>query len=96
MNEKRRVLGNLVLDEETTASQRGQFLDLFRKGHARLSVMVFFLWFVAAFSYYGVVLLSTELFNSSHDTCAADGASTIDGIPGEEECSVHVCRYVIA
>eukprot|EP00095_Tigriopus_kingsejongensis_P011644 maker-scaffold564_size136232-snap-gene-0.31 protein:Tk11644 transcript:maker-scaffold564_size136232-snap-gene-0.31-mRNA-1 annotation:"synaptic vesicle 2-related protein" len=92
MNEKRRVHGQLILDEETTASQRGQFLDLFRKGQAQMSVMVFFLWFVAAFSYYGVVLLSTELLNSSRDTCASSGESPIDGIPGERECSVHVCQ----
>lgn len=58
----------------------------------RLSFQVLFLWFVAASSYYGVVLLSTELLNSNEGVCLASGESTIDGLPGESECSAHQCQ----
>ena len=58
------------------------------------------LWFVAANMYYGVVLISTELLNSSSDTCggAVSGLSspnvTTGGAYDEEvECSLHKCRY---
>lgn len=84
--------GNLILDE-TTPNSRGSIKDLFRgPGMAKQTSMVFFMWFVAAATYYGVVLLSTELLDSSKDTCAADREASIDGVPGEQECSVHTCR----
>ena len=60
---------------------------------------VLFLWFVAANMYYGVVLISTELLNSSTDTCGGSGgggsgaAMTTSGDYDEEvECSLHKCR----
>ena len=53
-----------------------------------------FLWFVAANMYYGVVLISTELLNSSTDTCGGSGAAMTSGDYDEEvECSLHKCRY---
>lgn len=91
MNGKPLMHGHLVLDE-STSNARGSIGDLFRNGQYKLTVMVFFLWFVAASTYYGVVLLSTELLNSSRDTCRADGRASIDGVRGEQECSVHTCR----
>jgi hypothetical protein len=57
--------------------------------------MVWFLWFVAAATYYGVVLLSTELLNSSEDVCQAKPAEAeLPGTEktGETECSLHQCR----
>jgi hypothetical protein len=57
--------------------------------------MVWFLWFVAAATYYGVVLLSTELLNSSEDVCQAKPAEAeLAGTEktGETECSLHQCR----
>ena len=64
------------------------------------SPKVLILWFVAANMYYGVVLISTELLNSSSDTCggAVSGLSspnvTTGGAYDEEvECSLHKCRY---
>ena len=57
-----------------------------------ISLKVWFLWFVGAGTYYGTVLLSTELLNSSENVCLATGESPIDGLPGEEECSAHVCQ----
>ena len=55
---------------------------------------VWFLWFVGAGTYYGAVLFSTELLNSSEGICLVSGKSPIDGLPGETECSAHVCQYV--
>ena len=56
-----------------------------------------FLWFVAANMYYGVVLISTELLNSSTDTCSSggggSGAMTSGDYDEEVECSLHKCRY---
>ena len=46
-------------------------------------------------SYYGAVLLSTELLNSNEGICLESGKSPIDGLPGESECSAHVCQYVL-
>ena len=88
-NGKPSLHGNLLLNKD---KETGSVADLVSAGRARLSAMVFFLWFVAAFSYYGIVLMSTELLNSSKDTCAASGEPPIDGVPGESECSVHTCR----
>ena len=55
-----------------------------------------FLWFVAANMYYGVVLISTELLNSSTDTCGSGGGSsgamTSGDYDEEVECSLHKCR----
>ena len=50
------------------------------------------MWFVGAGTYYGAVLMSTELLNSSEGICQASGESPIDGLTGEEECSAHVCQ----
>ena len=64
--------------------------------------MVWFLWFVAAATYYGVVLLSTELLNSSEGVCQAAESSAVDDggegknvsfVETETECSLHQCRF---
>jgi hypothetical protein len=57
--------------------------------------MVWFLWFVAAATYYGIVLVSTELLNSSEGVCQTSG---VEGAAKpekaeESECSLHQCRY---
>ena len=50
---------------------------------------------MAASTYYGVVLISTELLNSSSGVCLPGGGSPVDGLPGEVECSVHTCRGLL-
>ena len=54
--------------------------------------MVWFLWFVAAATYYGVVLLSTELLNSSEGVCESVADSAKSTPEKETECSLHTCR----
>ena len=48
---------------------RGSFTDLFQEGRRALTSFIWLLWFVSALGYYGVVLMSTELLNSSKDYC---------------------------
>ena len=91
LNKKPALLGNLVL-EETNKAARGRVLDLFLSTRLRLTLQTCSLWFVGGASYYGAVLLSTELLNSNEGVCLASGESPIDGLPGESECSAHVCQ----
>ena len=55
--------------------------------------MVWFLWFVAAATYYGIVLVSTELLNSSGGVCQAtdNEGQPKTSMSVESECSLHRC-----
>ncbi|XP_078679986.1 synaptic vesicle 2-related protein-like isoform X3 [Branchiostoma floridae x Branchiostoma belcheri] len=55
-------LGRLVLPEAT--EKRGQFKDLFTPQLRLTTVLLWFIWFSNAFSYYGIVLMTTELFQA--------------------------------
>ncbi len=77
-------------DSVSSMSSRGNVLDLFRGPtgiEARITGMVMGLWFIAAVLYYGVVLISTELLNSSANVC-----QHIEKHYGEDVCSVKKCR----
>jgi len=43
--------------------QQGRFLDLLAPTIRRTTVLLWFIWFACAFSYYGMVLMVTELFS---------------------------------
>lgn len=45
-----------------TDLKRGQFKDLLSKEHRYTTLVLWFIWFANAFSYYGIVLLTTEMF----------------------------------
>ncbi len=100
-NGKPQIHGRILVDDACSSGSgsgsRGRFRDLFAFGRVRLTLSVFFLWFVAASTYYGIVLLSTELLNSDKNVCptaAAANASRMAVIKEEEqECSVHTCRW---
>ncbi|XP_068609300.1 synaptic vesicle 2-related protein-like [Brachionichthys hirsutus] len=49
-------------------NNRGQIKDLFAPQYWRATLLLWFIWFAAAFSYYGLILLTTELFQSG-DPC---------------------------
>jgi hypothetical protein len=55
--------------QEIDIKNRGRFADLFQDGRKKLTAFIWVLWFVSALGYYGVVLMSTELLNSSKDYC---------------------------
>lgn len=42
--------------------RRGQIVDLLSKEHRTTTLILWFIWFANAFSYYGIVLLTTEMF----------------------------------
>jgi hypothetical protein len=42
--------------------KRGQLTDLLNREHRNTTLILWFIWFANAFSYYGIVLLTTEMF----------------------------------
>ena len=92
-------------DNEIEMKNRGRFIDLFQPGRRRLTAFIWILWFVSALGYYGVVLMSTELLNSSKDHCGHSESlpstssafkTTIsnDTLSDSTSCSLQ-CEYVV-
>ena len=66
--------GNLrLIVDDVNSGSRGRLLDLLSKDLRRTTVLLWIIWTTAAFAYYGVVLMSTELFNSPGQLCSIDG-----------------------
>ncbi|XP_041816100.1 synaptic vesicle 2-related protein [Chelmon rostratus] len=66
---------------------RGQIKDLFARQYWRTTLLLWLIWFANAFSYYGIVLLTTELFQSGHSCGVTQGAKI------EPSCSQE-CKYL--
>uniref|UniRef100_A0A672ZRV6 Synaptic vesicle 2-related protein-like n=1 Tax=Sphaeramia orbicularis TaxID=375764 RepID=A0A672ZRV6_9TELE len=64
-------------------NSRGRIQDLFSAQYWRTTLLLWFIWFGNAFSYYGIVLLTTELFQAG------------DSSKIEPSCSFE-CRYLTA
>ncbi|XP_071789643.1 synaptic vesicle 2-related protein-like isoform X2 [Asterias amurensis] len=65
--------GRLKIDE--TSSKRGRFSDLFVTRETGITTLLLtFIWFINAFAYYGIVLLSSELFSRNDDCYGGDGS----------------------
>lgn len=60
------LLGRLVV--EGTSSSRGSFKALLSSSLRRTTVLLWFIWMSCAFCYYGLVLMSTELFGGENKT----------------------------
>ncbi|XP_058791612.1 synaptic vesicle 2-related protein isoform X2 [Phymastichus coffea] len=60
--------GRLVIDR-VYPSSRGKLVDLLNKDMYKTSVLLWLVWMASAFCYYGVVLMTTELFDTSADQC---------------------------
>ena len=78
VNHKPELLSNLRItygENEIEMKNRGRFVDLFQPGRRRLTAFIWILWFVSALGYYGVVLMSTELLNTSKDYCGHSESS---------------------
>ena len=59
-------LGKLICHEQ---GKRGRFQDLFaNRQQAKTTILLWIIWFNCAFSYYGLVLMTTELFQVQDDT----------------------------
>ncbi|XP_015596532.1 synaptic vesicle 2-related protein [Cephus cinctus] len=68
-NGKPMPLGRLVLDRFYPTS-RGRLRDLLSTEMRRTSALLWLVWMTSAFCYYGVVLMTTELFDTSTEQCA--------------------------
>ncbi|XP_038559644.1 synaptic vesicle 2-related protein [Micropterus salmoides] len=77
-------LGKLIAARQ---EDRGKFQDLFSSHFRWTTVLLWFIWFANAFSYYGLVLLTTELFQEG----GACGMSK--GNKRELRCNLE-CKYL--
>ncbi len=71
------VLGRLTVDEDFGhySMSRGRFGDLLGRGLRRTTLSLWFIWASCSFVYYGVLLMTTEIFESPGDhICALDGS----------------------
>ncbi|XP_051521539.1 synaptic vesicle 2-related protein-like [Myxocyprinus asiaticus] len=66
---------------------RGRIKDLFIPEYCKTTLLIWFIWFCNAFSYYGLVLLTTELFQ------AGSVCSVTDNSNMEPRCSL-ACKYL--
>ncbi|KAM4527934.1 synaptic vesicle 2-related protein [Odontesthes bonariensis] len=68
-------------------TERGRIKDLFSPQYRKTTLLLWFLWFANAFSYFGIVLLTTELFQAG-DSCGVTQGGKI-----EPRCSLE-CKYL--
>ncbi|XP_022174430.1 synaptic vesicle 2-related protein [Myzus persicae] len=73
-NGKPMLLGRLVVDDVVLEEKHGRFSDLLLPQLRVSSILLWFIWLVCAFCYYGIVLMSTGLFESSNNirTCSSN------------------------
>ncbi|XP_029371844.1 synaptic vesicle 2-related protein [Echeneis naucrates] len=76
--------GRLVAYTQTSC---GKIQDLFTPQYRRTTFLLWFIWFANAFSYYGIILLTTEMFQAG-DSCGATQGAKI-----EPSCSLE-CKYL--
>jgi MFS family permease len=67
-NGKPELPGHLVHDEVEQVPQRANFFVLFEKSFLRTTLPLFAVWFLMAFSYYGVVVMTPEYFKAHSST----------------------------
>ncbi|XP_054896686.1 synaptic vesicle 2-related protein-like isoform X1 [Poeciliopsis prolifica] len=82
-NGKELPQGTLI---EYKQNERGQYKDLFSPQYWKMTLLLWFIWFSFAFSYFGIVLLTTELFQTG--SCGITQGSSI-----EPRCSLE-CKYL--
>lgn len=85
MNKKEPITGCLV---SSSASSRdlGNVKEFFSPEYCRTSFSLPIIWFGAAFSYYGIVLLSAEIFRFQH-ACFSGSSGVIDDVYGSRTIS---------
>ncbi|XP_041114457.1 putative transporter SVOPL [Polyodon spathula] len=70
--------GRLV---ESVVERRGYFLDLITPSYRRTSLILWYSWFVASFSYYGIILASSELLERNL-VCGTQAGTKTNGADG--------------
>ncbi|XP_019937580.1 synaptic vesicle 2-related protein-like [Paralichthys olivaceus] len=68
-------------------NDRGRVKDLFNPQNLKTTLLLWFIWFSNAFAYYGIVLLTTEMFQ------AGDSCGVTQGAKIEPSCSLG-CKYL--
>ncbi|XP_061553999.1 LOW QUALITY PROTEIN: synaptic vesicle 2-related protein-like [Phycodurus eques] len=66
--------GRMVCDIQR--NDRGRLRDLFTRQYYKTTLLLWFIWFSFAFTYYGIILLTTEMFQSGDSCGATQGAKT--------------------
>ncbi|XP_048114474.1 synaptic vesicle 2-related protein-like isoform X3 [Alosa alosa] len=77
--------GRLIANRQ---DDRGKIQDLFTPEYRMTTILLWFIWFANAFAYYGLVLLTTELFQAG-DICGVNTARA----KVEPRCSLE-CSYL--
>ncbi|XP_072310089.1 synaptic vesicle 2-related protein-like [Eucyclogobius newberryi] len=84
-NKKSLPQGRLI--SKGPQSNRGRVKELFSRQYIRTTLTVWFIWFAFAFTYYGIVLLTTEMFQDG------DACGTSQGVKTEWTCRLE-CKYL--
>ncbi|RXN10363.1 synaptic vesicle 2-related -like protein [Labeo rohita] len=79
--------GRLIANIQT---DRGRITDLFIPEYRKTTLLVWFIWFCNAFSYYGIVLLTTEMFQAGSACSATDNSNM------EPRCSLECNNLTFA
>lgn len=74
-NENKTSLPEGTLKAGKVDGRRGHLVDLLAPEHRRTTLLLWFIWFANAFSYYGIVLLTTEIFQIGN-ACQATQANS--------------------
>lgn len=86
-NGKPMLLGRLVVDDAFNApSHRGRFRDLLVPVLRKTSLLLWFIWMACAFCYYGLVLMTTQLFEASNSLCSSEPTNQLKFETCAAEC----------
>ncbi|XP_046418645.1 synaptic vesicle 2-related protein [Neodiprion fabricii] len=92
-NGKPMPLGRLVIDR-CYPSGRGKLRDLLSSEMRQTSILLWLVWMTSAFCYYGLVLMTTELFGSLPGECGTWGAKTITEKDCRLQCQLESSDYM--
>ncbi|XP_046683021.1 synaptic vesicle 2-related protein [Homalodisca vitripennis] len=87
-NGKPMLFGRLVVDD-SIIGERGRVADLLIPQLRRTSFLLWFIWTACAFCYYGVVLMTTEMFEASERRCSG----SINALKEVDTCTAD-CRQL--
>ncbi|XP_075218906.1 synaptic vesicle 2-related protein isoform X2 [Lycorma delicatula] len=92
-NNKPMLLGRLVVDD-SVIGERGRVKDLLIPQLRRTSFLLWFIWTACSFCYYGVVLMTTELFEVSETRCSGIEQGIDAGLLQPVETCTADCRQL--
>ncbi|XP_066597777.1 synaptic vesicle 2-related protein isoform X2 [Prorops nasuta] len=83
-NKKSLPMGRLVMDRFYRINH-GKFRDVLSKEMFKTSTLLWLIWMTTAFCYYGIVLMTTEVFHTSSEQCSAWDTAEVKE---EERCQL--------